>query len=171
MASSVASLRGQEPDSASDTFEAPEVIVEAKSKKGLAVGSWLNSPPDREAVAFDAYFNRLYFDAEGKVVGRYNRLQKKFQAGDFRPAQWHSIAAAEPVKSEPAQSTAGEESPSVASEAASPGSYPIVPYPREALPPPAPPEKPKPAEIFRRGRSSAGGFNRSRAKVIETIVP
>jgi hypothetical protein len=153
-------------DEKDDTPVVPETVVEADSGETLAIGSWLNTPPDRQAVAFDAQFNRLYFNAEGQVVGRYNRRHKKFEAGEFRPAQWHNIAANGDTKvTTPATIHYGTGSTN------SRGGYPSASYPLDPRDPIVPPQ-PKPAEIFRRGQSSAGGgFNRGSVKVIESPTP
>lgn len=135
---------------------------ESTSSSAPSIGSWRNSPPDRPAVAFDAYFNRLYFDADGKVVGRYNRSQKKFQAGDFRPAQWHKIDGDRLITSTDDKSTS------------STTTTPDYDYSSTSnSPDPTQPEfeKPKPAEVFRRGQSSAGGSSGSRVKIIEAAAP
>jgi hypothetical protein len=154
-----------------DEFRPAAAKEDESTAKTPSIGSWLNTPPDRQAVAFDLNFNRLYFNAEGKVVGRYNRLQKKFQAGDFRPAQWHNVASTGETPAPAAESpdTTATGTSSAKPETATPTPYPIVPFPRPALPPPEP-EKPKPAEIFRRGQSRSGG-GPARAKVIESPKP
>lgn len=146
------------------TLPAAPVEAQAAAPR-LSVGSWLNTPPDRQAVAFDAYYNRLYFNAAGEVVGRYNRFQKKFQAGDFRPAQWHNIAASEKAIVE---DEFGSTSTSGSSGGGNATLYPIVPYPRGVQ---SPPEfaQPKPAEIFRRGQTASSSSGR--VKVIQAITP
>ena len=145
----------------------PTAPVEAKSTSSPSIGSWLNTPPDRQAVAFDANFNRLYFNAEGKVVGRYNRLQKKFQAGDYYPAQWHNIGTNE--KTAPSSPSTSIANGNASGDSGSSTRDPDVPYPPNAEANTPEPLQPKPAEIFRRGQASSGGG--TRARIIEAFKP
>ena len=57
----------------------------------LSVGSWRSTPTDRKAIAFDAQSNRLYWNSNGQVVGRYHAGKGEFQQGAFEPVYWYSL--------------------------------------------------------------------------------
>jgi hypothetical protein len=138
-----------------------------RSEAAPSVGSWLNTPPDRQAVAFDASFNRIYFNAEGKVVGRYNRLQKKFQAGEYYAAQWHNIGSNE--KTAPSTIPASKPTGFASGDSGSGSTYSGDTDASSGGTVAHQPPQPKPAEIFRRGETSRAGG--ARAKVIEAFKP
>jgi hypothetical protein len=140
--------------------EATPLEVEAKPAPPK-IGSWLNTPPQRQAIAFDLKNNRLYFDADGKVVGRYNRAAKQFEAGDFRPVQWHNIAVIDdPELSTTTASTLGGGKASGSTTS----SKSAADKERDWI-------DAKPAEVYRRGQPAGQRSRGTRAKVIESFVP
>lgn len=78
------------PAKSSTTEASPQPTGEAAQ---LSVGDWRSKHPQRQAMALDAQRNRLYFDDNGQVVGRYNRATGKFEPGNFEPAQWFDPVA------------------------------------------------------------------------------
>ncbi len=143
----------------------PETIVEAEPAEVLAVGSWLNSPPNREAVAFDAKFNRVYFNGQGKVVGRYNRATKQFEAGEFRPATWHNIALIDDPELRKTSADTKTASSAGDGKTSDGATAPVG----SAAPPDG--KDFKPAEVYRRGQAAGRQARGTRAKVIESFKP
>lgn len=64
------------------------VALTAGTAHGQGVGSWRNSPPGSKAIHYDAKGRRIYWDANGFVVGHY----------DFRTRRYVSLIEAQAAK-------------------------------------------------------------------------
>lgn len=56
------------------------------------IGNWRSTPPSRDAIAFDYAGNRLYWDDNGMVAGRYDYASQEFQPGAFKAARWYDLS-------------------------------------------------------------------------------
>lgn len=67
------------------------LVFTARSAIADDIGNWRSTPPNREAIAFDYAGNRLYWDDNGMIAGRYDYASQEFQPGAFKAARWYDL--------------------------------------------------------------------------------